>query len=361
MCLVRFALANVRRRPERFVLSVFGIALAIACVTVVRTIRRVLPSPGPIRSPTYLTGPSCGQSPPPAWQYDANARRLVANGPAPVFAVPGGWTVTRTLSGVTQIGGLSVSLRGHRRNPGGEAFGLGLAKRLGLERGRSCRGGQPEPRRRESGSRHSITVASAGASIVGSKGWWTIFAPAGEEKRRDLARSSAVAVGLRPPPTVGRSRRRRSRADLRHSRWFRAADLRAEILGVVLRQGDQFDARPDLDHRARPGIRHRRVIVPRRGGERRREFGIMSSIGLADEVLYFFLVESAVVFVAAYLVGVLGAGAAVALVIPGIATPTAWRRPRAWWSRSAGDGDRRCTRSGAPVATAAARRTAGDR
>ena len=58
--------------------------------------------------------------------------------------------------------------------------------------------------------------------------------------------------------------------------------------------------------------------------ERRREFGIMSSIGLADEVLYFFLVESAIVFVAAYLVGVLGAGAAVALVIPGIATPTAW-------------------------------------
>ncbi len=34
-CLIRFALANIRRRPERFVLSVLGIALAIACVTVV--------------------------------------------------------------------------------------------------------------------------------------------------------------------------------------------------------------------------------------------------------------------------------------------------------------------------------------
>ncbi len=30
MCLIRFALANVARRPERFVLSVLGIALAIA-------------------------------------------------------------------------------------------------------------------------------------------------------------------------------------------------------------------------------------------------------------------------------------------------------------------------------------------
>ncbi len=58
--------------------------------------------------------------------------------------------------------------------------------------------------------------------------------------------------------------------------------------------------------------------------ERRREFGIMSSIGLADEVLYFFLVESGIVFVAAYVIGVLSAGAAVALVIPEIATLTAW-------------------------------------
>jgi ABC-type antimicrobial peptide transport system permease subunit len=58
--------------------------------------------------------------------------------------------------------------------------------------------------------------------------------------------------------------------------------------------------------------------------ERRREFGIMSSIGLADEVLYFFLVESMIVFIAAFLVAVVGAGVAVALVIPGIATPIAW-------------------------------------
>ena len=58
--------------------------------------------------------------------------------------------------------------------------------------------------------------------------------------------------------------------------------------------------------------------------ERRREFGIMSSIGLADEVLYFFLVESAVVFVTAYLVGVAAAGIAVAVVIPGITTVASW-------------------------------------
>ncbi|MFZ5872424.1 MAG: ABC transporter permease, partial [Actinomycetota bacterium] len=46
--------------------------------------------------------------------------------------------------------------------------------------------------------------------------------------------------------------------------------------------------------------------------------------GLADEVLYFFLVESALVFIAAYLLGITLAGAAVALVIPQIASVTAW-------------------------------------
>jgi ABC-type antimicrobial peptide transport system permease subunit len=63
--------------------------------------------------------------------------------------------------------------------------------------------------------------------------------------------------------------------------------------------------------------------------ERRREFGIMSSIGLADEVLYFFLVESGVVFVAAWLIGVLGAGVAVWAVLPHLATPVAWAQASA--------------------------------
>jgi ABC-type antimicrobial peptide transport system permease subunit len=58
--------------------------------------------------------------------------------------------------------------------------------------------------------------------------------------------------------------------------------------------------------------------------ERRREFGIMASIGLTDEVLYFFLVESAVVFVVAYLVGVGVGGAIVAAVLPSFFTAGAW-------------------------------------
>jgi hypothetical protein len=50
----------------------------------------------------------------------------------------------------------------------------------------------------------------------------------------------------------------------------------------------------------------------------------MASIGLADEVLYFFLVESAVVFVIAYLAAALLAGIAVFTLVPGVASMSAW-------------------------------------
>jgi ABC-type antimicrobial peptide transport system permease subunit len=58
--------------------------------------------------------------------------------------------------------------------------------------------------------------------------------------------------------------------------------------------------------------------------ERRREFGIMASIGLTDEVLYFFLVESALVFVLAYALGVVAGGAIVAAVLPAYFSAGTW-------------------------------------
>ena len=58
--------------------------------------------------------------------------------------------------------------------------------------------------------------------------------------------------------------------------------------------------------------------------ERRREFGIMASIGLTDEVLYFFLVESLLLFVVAYVAGTLLGGAIVATAAPSFFTLRAW-------------------------------------
>jgi putative ABC transport system permease protein len=327
VCLVRFALANIRRRPERFVLSVLGIALAIACVTVVRTISASFAITGADSVTDVLGGAQLWAVPAAGVHYDTNAQALVADGAAPNITIPAGWTATRVLSGIADIGGGSASLRGSDEIAGGQAsLGSEVAKRLDLHAGdRVVVGGQSLVVS-VTGSGQSIMVATPLAqSVVGDNGWWTIFAPPGDEKRRDLAQLFGGAVGLestadpsiKPDPNgrgliydaVGGS------GPLTFERKFSAlfsGKVTSSTLGLISTIG--------LGLGFVIAVSSFLAAVQ----ERRREFGIMSSIGLADEVLYFFLVESGIVFLTAYLVGVLGAGAAVALVIPGIATPTAW-------------------------------------
>jgi len=327
VCLIRFALANIRRRPERFVLSVLGIALAIACVTVVRTISASFAITGADSVTDVLGGAQLWAVPAAGVHYDSDAQALVADGAAPTMTVPAGWTATRTLSGVADVNGSKVSLRGSDEIPSGQAsFGSEAAGRLDLHPGdRVVIGGQ-SLEVNVAGSGQSITVATALAKpIVGDNGWWLIFAPPGDEKHRDLGEIFGGAVGLestsdpsvKPDPTgqgliydsVGGS------GPLTFEQKFSAlfsGKVTSSTLGLISTIG--------LGLGFVIAVSSFLAAVQ----ERRREFGIMSSIGLADEVLYFFLVESGIVFLTAYVVGVLGAGAAVALVIPGIATPTAW-------------------------------------
>lgn len=327
MCLVRFALANIRRRPERFVLSVLGIALAIACVTVVRTISASFAITGADSVTDALGDAQLWAVPAAGVHYDTDAQALVADGMVPSLTIPAGWTATRVLAGVTDINGSTVALRGSDEiNSSQATLGSDVATRLDLRPGdRVVVGGQSLVVN-VAGGGQSMTVATPLAqSVVGENGWWTIFAPAGDEKRRDLGQIFGAAVGLestsdpsvKPDPngrgliydTVGGS------GPLTFEQKFSAlfsGKVTGSTLGLISTIG--------LGLGFVIAVSSFLAAVQ----ERRREFGIMSSIGLADEVLYFFLVESGIVFLTAYLVGVLGAGAAVALVIPGIATPTAW-------------------------------------
>ncbi len=308
-------------------LSVLGIALAIACVTVVRTVSASFAITGADSVGDVLGGAQLWVVPAAGVHYDSDAQALVADGPAPEITVPPGWTATRVLSGLTQIDGHPVSLRGSDEISSGTAvLGAAVAERLAVQPGdRMDIGGQHLVVRVE-GTGQSITVATPLAhSIVGENGWWTVFAPPGDEKRRDLAQIFGAAVDLdstadpsvMPDPnghgliydTVGGT------GPLGFEQKFSAlfsGQVTSSTLGLISTIG--------LGLGFVIAVSSFLAAVQ----ERRREFGIMSSIGLADEVLYFFLVESMVVFVVAYLVGVLGAGAAVALVIPSIATPTAW-------------------------------------
>lgn len=327
LCLIRFALANIRRRPERFVLAVLGIALAIACVTVVRTISSSFAITGADSVTDVLGGAQLWAVPAAGVHYNADAQALVADGAAPAINLPSGWTATRTLSGITTIDGTTVSLRGNDQTPSGQAIlGAALAERLGLQTGdRVVVGGQSLVVG-IAGAGQSVTVATPVAqSIVGDNGWWTIFAPPGDEKRRDLAQIFGDAVGLEstsdpsvtPDPSGG---------GLIYDTVGGSGPLTFEQKFSALFSGKVTSSTLGLISTIGLGLGFVIAVSSFLAAvqERRREFGIMSSIGLADEVLYFFLVESAIVFVAAYLVGVLGAGVAVALVIPGIATPAAW-------------------------------------
>ena len=327
VCLVRFALANIRRRPERFVLSVLGIALAIACVTVVRTISASFAITGADSVTDVLGGAQLWAVPAAGVHYDSNAQALVADGSAPTITVPAGWTATRVLSGVTEINGSTVSLRGSDQIASGQAtLGSEVANRLGVHPGdRIVVGGQSLVVN-VAGGGQSVTVATPLAqSIVGDNGWWIIFAPPGDEKRRDLGQTFGGAVSLvstsdpsvKPDPNGG---------GLIYDTVGGSGPLTFEQKFSALFSGKVTSSTLGLISTIGLGLGFVIAVSSFLAAvqERRREFGIMSSIGLADEVLYFFLVESGIVFLTAYVVGVLGAGVAVALVIPGIATPTAW-------------------------------------
>ena len=218
MCLVRFALANIRRRPERFVLSVLGIALAIACVTrrahhlvEFRHHRRRFGDRRARRSPT-VGGARRGRALRPRRAGVGRRRPRARTSP-----LPAGWTRhPHAVRASPTINGTSVSLRGSDEIPTGQAtLGSALAERLGVHAGRPRRGRRAEPDRRHDGQRpvrHRVHRARAVGRRRATAGGPSSRHPA----RRRTATSGqtfGAAVGL--PSTsdpVGHAGRRRARA-----------------------------------------------------------------------------------------------------------------------------------------------------
>jgi ABC-type antimicrobial peptide transport system permease subunit len=325
--LVRFALANIRRRPERFVLSVLGIALAIACVVIVRTISSSFAITGADSVTDVLGGAQLWAVPAAGVHFDPDVRALVADGPAPEIVLPPGWTGTQTFSGVTTIDGTSVSLRSSGEMPSGQAtLGSALADRLGLTQGATVViGGQNLVVGIAGSGESAIVSTDLARSLIGDRGWWTLFAPTGHEKNRNLGQTFGTATGL-PSTTDPSVMPDAGGQGLIYDTVGGNGPLTFEQMFSALFSGKVTSSTLGLISTIGLGLGFVIAVSSFLAAvaERKREFGIMSSIGLADEVLYFFLVESAIVFVVAYLIGVVGAGVAVALVIPGIATPTAW-------------------------------------
>jgi len=323
--LLRFALANVRRRPERFVLSTLGIALAIMAVTVVRTISSSFAITGEETVTTVLQDAPLWVVPAAGVHYDSDVEAIVADGPAPDLTVPAGWTASRTVTALWDSDAGELPVYGSDAVPDGTAvLGATAADRLGVAAGDPVTVGGTDLQVSVDGEGTVLRVPEAvAADLGGDTGWWTVSPPAGDADRNDLGPLLADATGL---PTTTDPGVQPSGEALVYDTVGGSGAVTFQQKFSALFSGQVTSSALGLISTI--GLVLGFIIAVSSFlaavQERRREFGIMSSIGLADEVLYFFLVESALVFAAAYLLGITFAGIAVAAVIPAIATPVAW-------------------------------------
>ena len=330
--LMRFAIANIRRRPERFVLAVLGIALAIAAVTVVRTISASFAITGADSVTKAIGTHSIWVVPAQGVTYDSSAGALVSDGPPSDITVPKGWAGAKMIAGLWHSPHGQVAVYGLAAAPAGKAvLSAQLAQRLGVSDGGTLRlGGRPVTVS-VSGDGAALTVSpDLAEDIVGNVGWWVADEPAADRGRNDLGKLFGTAVGL--PFTQNPAQAPDSGGNgLVYDTTTGSGALSFAQKYASAFSGQVTDSTLGLISIIGLVLGFIIAISSFLASvqERRREFGIMSSIGLADEVLYFFLVESGVVFVAAWLIGVLGAGLAVWAVLPHLATPVAWAQASA--------------------------------
>ncbi|MEN3310550.1 MAG: hypothetical protein V7603_6752 [Micromonosporaceae bacterium] len=325
--LLRFALANIRRQPERSGFAVAGIALAIAAVVVVRTIAAGYQVSGVDALDSAIGGAPFWVVPEGGVRFDPQAGTIATDAAPPGVAAPAGWATTTVLAGALP-GRADVGLHGVTGAATGTAGVTDLAvRRLGLRPGDTLTvGGTPLTATRVAGAGALVVVPLAVAAAAGlTAGWLTLAPPAGQDGTPEQV---ASATGLRvvsdpaQRPASGsrglvyQTTGGTSRAALLDFRQKFAAvfggKVASSILGLVAQVGLVL------------GFVLAVTSFAAAVHERRREFGIMASIGLTDEVLYFFLVESAVVFIAAYLLGAGLGGLVVALALPSFFSLGSW-------------------------------------
>jgi putative ABC transport system permease protein len=325
--LLRFALANLARQPERSAFAVAGVALAIAAVVVVRTIAAGYQVSG-VDALEAAIGPA------PYWvvpeggvRFDAGTGAILADAAPPQVSAPAGWAATTILT-AAMPDRPGVALQGRPGVPAGTAEVTALAAhRLGVHPGEWLT--VAGARLRVVSSPRAGAVAAVPlpvATAAGVRTGWLTLTPPGPATGTpaEVAAATGLRVvsdpALRPEPGGGglvyQTTGGTSRAALLDFRQKFAAvfggKVASSILGLVAQVGLVL------------GFVLAVTSFAAAVQERRREFGIMASIGLTDEVLYFFLVESALVFLAAYLLGVGLGGLVVATALPSFFSLTSW-------------------------------------
>ncbi len=258
---------------------------------------------------------------------DADLGVVVPAGRLPDVVPPAGWTATPVLVG--RLPGVDgVALVGRPGVRPGDAMATPEAlARLGLDPGaRLTVGSSHLTLAADPGAGATVTVAGDVAAGAGVRtGWVTLAPPAGVTATpaaveaatgldvvNDPARRPAAGSGGLVYATAGEQDRGGLVSFDQKMAALLSGAVTSSALGLVAQVGLVL------------GFVIAVTTFVAAVAERRREFGIMASIGLTDEVLYFFLVESLLLFVAAYAVGTLLGGALVAAVLPSFFSLGAW-------------------------------------
>ena len=325
--LLSFALANVRRRPERAVLAVAGIALAISAAVVMRTIASGYQVLG-VDAVTDAVGGA------PYWAVPAGGIRvdpatgvILADAPPPELTPPDGWTTERTVA-ASLPGHDDVALVGRSSAADGTALvSTQAASRLGLSDGATLDvAGTPLAVQLSSEAGSRVTVPLDVAEAAGAaNGWLTLRAPPGDPAAPNtVAEATGLVVTSDPAvqPAAGAPGLVYSTQRSTDRLGFISFDQKfAALLGSKV--SSSFLGLISTVALALGFVIAVSTFVAS-VQERRREFGIMASIGLTDEVLYFFLVESLLLFVMAYVSGTLLGGAIVAFAANSFFSLRAW-------------------------------------
>jgi hypothetical protein len=325
--LLRFALANVGRRPERSLLAVAGIGLAIAAVVVVRTIAASYQATGAAAVSEAIGDAPFWVVPEGGVDLDADLGVVVTEGRLRDVEAPAGWTATPVLVGRLP-GADGVALVGRPGVRAGEAVVTPEAlARLGLDPGESLAVGSARLTvTRGRGAGASVTVAGGVAAGAGVRTGWVTLAPpdgvtgttaavataTGLDVVSDPSRRPAAGSGGLVYATAGEQDRGGLVSFDQKMAALLGGAVTSSALGLVAQVGLVL------------GFVIAVTTFVASVQERRREFGIMASIGLTDEVLYFFLAESLLLFVAAYVLGALAGGLVVATVVPSFFSLATW-------------------------------------
>ena len=331
--LLRFAIANLRRRPERAAFSVLGIALAVAAVVVVQTISSGFERRGSAALDAAVGDAALWAVPNGGVSYDPTVEALLPSGPIPALtSIPDGWTARRHVAGLCGVGTEPVTLSGADGATAEAVLTPEAATRLGVQDGRQLSvGGQVLLVRVESGDGAMVRVPlDLAIAEIGDKGWVTLEPndPATSGSATDAAQQLSAASGV--PLTFDPSKQpdpsspgliyvmeggKGQAAVFSFRQKFSAllvGQVSSSILGIISRVGLVL------------GFIIAASSFIASVQERRREFGIMASVGLSDEVLYFFLIESLMLFVIAFVGGILLGAALLVGIVPRLFSLGAW-------------------------------------